>query len=84
MLMVEAGYTQEEAREALRASLPPTAQEGPQQHTPLQEDSSQQDPNNEEGASTYNELRHQVQRAGEIDTLFRAMLPHTPLPLMQV
>ena len=60
MLMVEAGYTREEALAAIRASLPPPVQEGPQELTPSQEDFGQPNQTEEEGASTYDELRHQV------------------------
>ena len=84
MLMVEAGYTQEEATAAIRASLPLQVQEGQHEANPLQEDPGQPNPTEEGVASTYEELRHRVQRAGEIDSIFRAMLPHTPLPFMQV
>ena len=30
------------------------------------------------------EIRQRVRRAGDIDSLFRSMLPHVPLPFMQV
>lgn len=84
LLMVKAGYTQEEAAAAILASLPSQVQEGPHVDQPLQADPDQPTQETEGEASMYEEIKQRVQRAGDIDTLFRSMLPSVPLAFMQV
>ena len=70
---------------AIQASLPTQVQEGPLEENPPLEDPNPHHQDEDREANIYEVLRQRrVQRAGDVDSLFKSMLPHIPLPFMQV